>query len=87
MPKCRIYCNVLQKCNIRTNFCECFAILLNENPTHAVFFHAACWLLYGPKQAHTFSAVTPLAVRRFAAGFFKEFLHLWDVVRTFGEFV
>ena len=57
MPKCRIYCNVLQKCNIRTNFCECFAILLNENPTHAVFFHAACWLLYGPKQAHTFSTL------------------------------
>ena len=54
MLKCRIYCTVLQKCNIRTNFCERFALILNENLTHVVFFHAACWPFYRRKQAHTF---------------------------------
>ena len=53
MLKCRIYCTVLQKYNIRTNFYERFAIVLNESLTHAVFFCAACWHSYRPKQAHT----------------------------------
>ena len=46
-----LYC--IAKYNIRTNFYERFAIILDENLTHAVFFHAACWHSYGPKQAHT----------------------------------
>ena len=62
MLKCRIYCTVLQKYNIRTHFYERFAIILDENLTHAVFFHAACWPSYGPKQAHT---VLTLQTRRF----------------------
>ena len=62
MLKCRIYCTVLQKYNIRTNFYERFAIILDENLTHAVFFYAACWPSYRPKQAHT---VWTLQKRRF----------------------
>ena len=34
--------------------CDGFAIILNENLTHVVFFHAACWPFYRRKQAHTF---------------------------------
>ena len=32
-------------------FCDGFAIILNENLTHVVFFHAACLPSYGRKQA------------------------------------
>ena len=57
MLKCRIYCTVLQKRNIRTNFYEGFATNLNEDLTHVVFFHAACWPFYGRKQSHTVSTL------------------------------
>ena len=43
MPKCRIYCTALQKCNIRTNFYDRFATIVNENLAHVVFFHAILW--------------------------------------------
>ena len=72
MLKCRICCTVLQKYNIRTNFYERFAIILDENLTHAVFFHAACWHSYGPKQAHT---VLTLQKRRFWARIHMISLH------------
>ena len=52
--KCRIYCTVLQKCNIRTNFCERFAIILNENLTHVVFFHAHVGPFIAQTSAHCF---------------------------------
>ena len=47
----------LRMCSAISNFYECFGIILNENLTHVVFFHAACWLFYRPKQAHTFSTL------------------------------
>ena len=72
MLKCRIYCTVLQKYNIRTNFYERFAIILDENLTHAVFFYAACWPSYRPKQAHT---VLTLQKRRFWARIHMISLH------------
>ena len=72
MLKCRICCTVLQKYNIRTNFYERFAIMIDENLTHAVFFHAACWHSYGPKQAHT---VLTLQKRRFWARIHMICLH------------
>ena len=62
----------LRMCLAILKFCECFAILLNENLTHAIFFHAACWLLYRPKQAHTFST---LQQSRFWASFTRVSLH------------
>ena len=53
MLECRIYCTVLQKRNIRTNFYDRFARIVNERLVHVVFFHAACWPLHGRKQLHT----------------------------------
>ena len=53
MLECRIYCTIFQKRNIHTNFYEGFATNLNEDLTHVVFFHAACWPFYGCKQSHT----------------------------------
>ena len=54
MLKCRICCTVLQKCIVHTNFCEHFVIILNENLTHVVFFHAACWPFYSPNKRTLF---------------------------------
>ena len=54
MLKCRICCTVLQKCIVHTNFCKHFAVILNENLTHVVFFHAACWPFYSPNKRTLF---------------------------------
>ena len=60
MVKCIIYCNVLQTCSIRTFFfifVSVFPILLFQILTRVVFFYAACWPSYGPKQENTFSTL------------------------------
>ena len=54
MLKCRICCTVRQKCIVHTNFCKHFALILNENLTHVVFFHATCWPFYSPNKRTLF---------------------------------
>ena len=54
MLKGRICCTVRQKCIVHTNFCKNFALILNENLTHVVFFHATCWPFYSPNKRTLF---------------------------------